>query len=181
MGVSFKKTDSSLKHGERKFEDGQWYFLVDIGNKLYWKNSRTNQYQHIEVMEKIHGGSLPEGSIVHHKDEDGTNNDPRNLELCLSRHHHQMIHIQEDALAACGHADWRRCIYCGKYDDPKNMDVSKRADRGEHARKYRHKECYSESKKKWWANRTPEQVEREKKKKAEAYQARKSKLKKDPP
>lgn len=140
MSVLVKGQTKLHKHGF-KFQDGCKYYIAKCGSKLYWKNSSTQQYEHIEVAEKQYGGPLPEGAEVHHLDEDGLNNDPLNLEICLNKFEHKQEHRRADALEACGHADWLVCIYCGNYDDPVNMTVWKRKDRGGSLRA-RHPACY---------------------------------------
>lgn len=82
-------------------------------------------HEHVLVAEKMLGHFLPPGAIVHHKDGDGHNNDPSNLIICKDQEHHFLIHRQQDALKACGHADWIRCSYCKQYDDPRNLSFIK--------------------------------------------------------
>jgi len=43
------------------------------------------------------------------------------LVACEDESYHQILHQRRIALDACGHAHWRKCCYCYKYDDPVNM------------------------------------------------------------
>ena len=74
----------------------------------------AGKLEHISVAEKAFGGPLPKGSIVHHVDENKTNNTPTNLVVC-SRAYHKLIHQRTDAMNACGNPSWRKCKICGRY------------------------------------------------------------------
>ena len=92
--------------------------------------------EHIVIAEKILGRPLPAGAVVHHVDEDKTNNRNDNLVICPDRAYHNLIHRRMRAYDACGHADWLKCCLCGKYDDPRNMRVYQSPNenpRGRHA------------------------------------------------
>ena len=131
--------------------------IVKIGNTFYRVLGKVNgkpRYEHIYVAEKIFGGPLPEGYEVHHKDENGLNNDPSNLVICKSKREHKELHRRMKALAACGHEDWLVCVICGKYDDPKNLYVWARKDRGGSLRA-RHEACYKQYNKEWRASKKP--------------------------
>jgi hypothetical protein len=55
------------------------------------QHPRANKWgfvaQHRLVGEDIHGGSIPKGYVVHHRDEIRTNNHPDNLEVMTSQAH----------------------------------------------------------------------------------------------
>jgi hypothetical protein len=72
--------------------------------------------------------------VVHHVDENRLNNSHDNLVIC-SHAYHMLIHARMRAKAACGNASWRRCRYCGKYDDPLKMYT------GPHQRHAYHRSC----------------------------------------
>jgi len=75
----------------------------------------TRRVDRIKV-EGVVGRLLKTTEDVHHH-TDGT------LIACESRTYHHLLHRRTKALAACGHANWRKCNYCKEYDDPENMTV----------------------------------------------------------
>jgi hypothetical protein len=77
--------------------------------------------EHIVVACEMLGRTLAPGEVVHHRNRDRADNRPENLQVCRTQTEHVLIHTQEDAFAACGHADWRKCPYCHEYDDVANM------------------------------------------------------------
>ena len=77
--------------------------------------------EHVLVAEKALGKPLPLGAIVHHVDGDGANNAHSNLVVCPDQGYHQLLHLRQRALAACGHADWVKCQFCKGWDDPGQM------------------------------------------------------------
>lgn len=81
------------------------------------------EYQHVVVAEMALGKKLPKGVVVHHIDENRSNNSGDNLVLCPDRKYHALLHTRADALKACGHAGWRKCSYCQTYDAPKNLRI----------------------------------------------------------
>lgn len=75
------------------------------------------------VAENALGKLLPKKAIVHHINGIKTDDRPENLVICENQGYHQLLHQRERALKACGHTNWRRCNYCKKYDDPKNLYI----------------------------------------------------------
>lgn len=57
---------------------------------------------------KVLGRDLEWPERVHHH-TDGT------LIICEDQAYHFLLHRRTDALKACGHVGWRRCVYCGEY------------------------------------------------------------------
>ena len=50
-------------------------------------------HEHVLVAEMKHGGPLPEGAVVHHDDENRTNNDPENIIILYGGHsEHMALH-----------------------------------------------------------------------------------------
>lgn len=99
--------------------------------------SRHNGYvaDHILVAETVNGGPLHKGAIVHHKDEDKTNNSPDNIVICKDRAHHILLHLEIKALKASGNKDYRKCGLCGLWDDQANLY------RNPANRSYFHRKC----------------------------------------
>lgn len=95
--------------------------MAHITSQGYYKIGA--QVEHVRVAEAVLGRVLPTGACVHHVDHDRTNNARSNLVICPSQAYHSLLHRRERALDACGHADWLKCAYCGKYDDPANLYV----------------------------------------------------------
>ena len=97
--------------------------------------------EHIAICEKALGKELPKNAIVHHLDNNRSNNANNNLLVCPSQQYHLLIHLRQRALDACGNADFRLCSFCKKYDDPLNMQKN--------GRSYRHASCIKEYNKRY--------------------------------
>ena len=54
--------------------------------------------EHIFVAEKILGKPLPPKAVVHHINEDKTDNRPENLVICQDRTYHFLLHRRKKAL-----------------------------------------------------------------------------------
>jgi len=102
------------------------------------KNGRV--MEHILVAERQLGAYLPPGAVVHHIDENRQNNAPENLLVCENESEHKQIHVRLRALKACGHEDWLKCPYCGKWDAPENMYIYKKKPSVHH-----HRACSTEA------------------------------------
>jgi len=83
--------------------------------------------EHILVTEKVLGKPLPKGAEIHHVNENRSDNRKENLVICQDRAYHFLLHRRTRALKACGHANWRKCNYCKKYDDPENLHINSNA------------------------------------------------------
>jgi hypothetical protein len=88
------------------------------------KGKRYKAYRY--KIENILGYSLPKGAIIHHIDGDEKNDSNENLVVCENHNYHMLLHMREKSLKACGHADWRKCRFCKKYDSPKNLYINTR-------------------------------------------------------
>ena len=113
-----------------KKRDGE--FVVDSNG---YERIKGNKHVHRVIAEYAFGKPLPKGACVHHVDMNPRNNNKTNLIICPSHSYHMLIHKRQAAFDSCGHAGWLKCSYCGKYDDPENMYVSKN-----HPVSY-HREC----------------------------------------
>ena len=90
--------------------------------------------EHILIVEKVLGHALPSKAVVHHVNENGSDNRNSNLVVCQDQAYHLLLHRRQDALAVSGHADWRKCKFCKTYSAPNVISV----DRNEQAY---HKSC----------------------------------------
>jgi hypothetical protein len=92
---------------------------------------RANRYgfvlEHILVAERALGKPLPLGAVIHHVDEKTDNNQNNNLVICQNDAYHKILHLRKNSLLACGHLNWRKCPFCKKHDDSKNMKKNGRA------------------------------------------------------
>lgn len=92
--------------------------------------------EHILIAERVLGKTLPHGVQVHHVNEIRLDNNHKNLVICESAAYHKLLHKRQDALNACGHADWIKCRFCKQYDDPANPNM-RNGKGGNH-----HLECF---------------------------------------
>jgi len=79
------------------------------------------KYEHVIAAESVLARSMRKGEEVHHVDGNPTNNSPANLVICSDRSYHQLLHVRERAIDACGNPDWRKCCYCSEYDSIDNL------------------------------------------------------------
>ena len=75
----------------------------------------------------------PTEIVHHHYNKDGS----ATLVLCNGVFYHKLLHIRQEALQYCSHANWRKCKYCKQYDNPKNMN--------ENSHGIYHKNCFKEN------------------------------------
>lgn len=122
-GHDFKGPNSPVwKGGIVKHSSG--YLMVKMLG-----HPRANQegyiWQHTLVAEKILGKFLPPKAVVHHVNGIKDDNRLANLVICENEPYHQMLHRRKRALEACGHADWRKCHHCKKWDFLDNLRNNK--------------------------------------------------------
>ena len=73
-----------------------------------------------ELVSSLMGRELKRSEIVHHA-AGGV------LILCEDQAQHMLIHQELNALKACGCKSWKKCNFCGEYDDPDNLYINKRS------------------------------------------------------
>lgn len=118
----WKKYGDPGEARRRRAENGEGYVDPD-GYRRISINGRQVP-EHIHVVEQAIGRKLHPGEVVHHVNGDRADNRPENLVLCPNQGYHMLLHQRQRALEACGNADWRKCTYCGEYDDPRNVYVN---------------------------------------------------------
>lgn len=82
--------------------------------------------EHIVIVENIIGFSLPPKSVIHHVNENKCDNRNQNLVVCQDTEYHSLLHRRQRAYNECGHAKWRKCNICKKYDHPDNLFINGR-------------------------------------------------------
>lgn len=106
--------------GTRRRHDG-YVTMRTRGHPRADKNG--NVCEHILVVEKAMQRELPSTAQVHHVNENRAENANSNLVACHDGAYHKLLHIRQSALDACGHASWRKCPYCQRYDDTARMII----------------------------------------------------------
>lgn len=121
-------------------------------------------FYHTVVAEKALRKPLPPKAVIHHVNEIKSDNRPANLVICPNHAYHSLLHRRIEAKKACGNPSFRKCGYCKKYDDPKNLYIPK-------VGMPRHRECS----KKYQRNRYKNNPEARRKNLANAKAWRKNK------
>lgn len=90
---------------------GGGYLVQQPGPRQFRK------YVHVIVAEKALGRPLPSGAVVHHWDEDKTNNKNTNLVICENQAYHKILHQRMRVIKAGGDPDTQAmCQNCGPKD-----------------------------------------------------------------
>ena len=98
-----------------RVNEGHGYIFVMIP-----EHPRANKdgyvREHIPMAEKALGRPLPLKAVIHH-------HTPEQLVICQDQAYHMLLHQRQRALKACGHASWRKCWICKKYDPPEKLMI----------------------------------------------------------
>jgi len=94
--------------------------ITKFGYVAIAKNGKKKQ-AHVLVAESAIGKPLPAGAEVHHVNEIRSDNRNENLVICPSKAYHKLIHVRATALHECGNANYRKCPFCKRYDNPLAM------------------------------------------------------------
>ncbi len=92
--------------------------------------------EHVIVAARAPGKALPVGVVVHHVDEDPSNNNPTNLVICQDSAYHSLLHKRLRAYRATGCVDAVKCLYCKEWILPGDPRLRVRPRCGSH-----HLEC----------------------------------------
>jgi len=124
-------------NGGKKYDDASGILIWNP----YHPRANISGYvlEHILIAERILGHPPPLLVVIHHPNG---NQDNSVFVICENQAYHLFLHQRIRALGACGHANWRKCVFCKKYDDPQNLFISK-LSRGP----IFHRNCRSEYKK----------------------------------
>jgi len=81
-------------------------------------------FEHIWVLEKALNRAVLSTEASHHINGKKDDNSPGNLMLFATKAMHISYHRRLIAYKACGYYDWRCCVRCHQYDEPKNLTIS---------------------------------------------------------
>ena len=112
MKKGHKFPKARRKNGQGSFDSTGRKLISVEGNQIL-----ESRY----VAEKILGKKLPPDAVVHHVDNDPSNNAPTNLVICPDPAYHRLLHERMKAMDACGDPNKRRCCFCKEWDDLENM------------------------------------------------------------
>lgn len=113
---------------KRRSKSGRLLIYLPVHHRSH---SNGYVFNSLLVAEKALGYPVPFQVEVHHVNGDFSNDN--NLVICPGRKYHSLLHQRERALRACGNANWRKCQYCKKHDDPQRLCFAKKS--------VFHKEC----------------------------------------
>jgi hypothetical protein len=115
-----------------RHQDVAGYVRVHVPNHPH-ADSNGYVLEHVLVASAAFGKPLPPKAEVHHVNGRRADNEPKNLVICPDNAYHTLLHVRTVAYRACGHADWRKCQFCGGWDRPDRLYI--------HGRHAHHRAC----------------------------------------
>ena len=112
-----KGEESNNWKGGRRLSDGYWMICIPEHPRAV---SCNYMYEHILIAEQMLGRPLLKGEEIHHM---GRKDDNTRIKVCRNRAHHMLLHMRLRAVRAGVLPSWRKCEFCKKYDNPKNLHI----------------------------------------------------------
>lgn len=110
------------------------------------KEPEKGERRYRKIVEEAIGMKLPPGAVVHHIDEDRTNNRHNNLVVCPDEAYHNLLHMRLEAQKACGNPTFKKCYVCKTYDDEANLMPVRKS--GRNLTTFYHSVCRAEYRRK---------------------------------
>ena len=104
------KTHSNSKDGRARHSAG--YVLVKQPGHPRATLHGNYVPEHVLVAEKALGHYLPLQAVVHHVNENKSENQNCNLVMCEDQSYHKLLHVRARAYKACGNPSARKCHIC---------------------------------------------------------------------
>ncbi len=134
------------KHIRKNKNYKQEYVMIHMPRHPRATVNNPYVFEHILIAEKALGKYLPGKAVVHHVNGNGLENH-KNLVVCQDNPYHLILEQRTRAYRECGHATWRKCSFCKKYDDPKNLYIDPTR------RSARHRSCFNIHRNDWKARK----------------------------
>ena len=99
---------------------------VSVRGYIVVQRNHVKKMEHVFVAEAALGYELPPGVVIHHWNEDTSDNRGQNLVICPDQSYHKLLHTRAAAIAACGNPTWRKCWLCRQYSAPEDLRIHRR-------------------------------------------------------
>jgi hypothetical protein len=96
---------------------------IDANGYISHNSNGEHKREHVLVVERILGKTLPPKAEVHHLNGNPSDNSHSNLVVCPNHWYHRILHYRQRALDASGNANFMYCAFCKTFDDPNRMYV----------------------------------------------------------